>query len=187
VHTIGTVDGQAADDDAGADVGVDVGVDVGAEELISSVMAAARLVVGISARALARVDETLTLPQLRSLVVLEACGRAKLAVLAKALGVNPSTALRTVVRLEAAGLVDRRVNPDSRREVVLQLTEAGTGLVSRVLENRRQEVAVLVDRLPPDARRALVRGLGALTAVADEPDLPAVPRFSDVLAAASPE
>ncbi|MER6142800.1 MarR family transcriptional regulator [Streptomyces sparsogenes] len=163
-----------------------------AEELIASVMAASRLLVAISARALASIDETLTLTQLRALVVLDGCGPAKLAELAAGLGVNPSTALRTVARLESRGLVDRQVNPDSRREVVLRLTDGGAELVARVLEYRRGEIAVLVDRLPPAERAGLARGLRALSAVADEPDLrgaglsgsgPA--RFSDVLAAAS--
>ncbi|MEU9791050.1 MarR family transcriptional regulator [Streptomyces sparsogenes] len=163
-----------------------------AEELIASVMAASRLLVAISARALASIDETLTLPQLRALVVLDGCGPAKLAELAAGLGVNPSTALRTVARLESRGLVDRQVNPDSRREVVLRLTDGGAELVARVLEYRRGEIAVLVGRLPAAERAGLARGLRALGAVADEPDLrgaglsgagPA--RFSDVLAAAS--
>ncbi|MDT0317610.1 MarR family winged helix-turn-helix transcriptional regulator [Streptomyces millisiae] len=152
------------------------------EELVSSLMAAARLMVGVSARALARVDETLSLAQLRSLVVLDACAPAKLAVLARALGVNPSTALRTVARLETAGLVDRRVNEDNRREVVLTPTAAGRDLVARVLDQRRREMATLADRLPAEHRRGLVDGLRALLAVADEPDLWTLPRFADVVA-----
>ncbi|MDT0544395.1 MULTISPECIES: MarR family transcriptional regulator [Streptomyces] len=164
------------------------------EELIASVLAATRLLVAISARALASIDETLTATQLRALVVLDSCGPAKLAALASGLGVNPSTAMRTVDRLESLGLVDRRVNPDSRREVVLRLTDRGAEVVDRVLEYRRAEIAVLVERLPADVRSGLVRGLRALGAVADEPDLRAAgppgagpARVSDVLAAASGE
>ncbi|MGY0062645.1 MarR family transcriptional regulator [Streptomyces sp. LZ34] len=47
--------------------------------------------------------------------VLDSCGPAKPAAPASGLGVNPSTAMRTVDRLESLGLVDRRGNPDSRR------------------------------------------------------------------------
>ncbi|MFE4871650.1 MarR family winged helix-turn-helix transcriptional regulator [Streptomyces sp. NPDC056682] len=136
-------------------------------------MAASRLLVGLSARALAEVSNTLTLPQLRALVVLDGSGPAKLAALAATLGVNSSTALRMVERLEGGGLVDRKVNPDNRREVILRLTAAGTDLVREVLDHRHREIAALVSRLPVDVRAGLVVGLRALTAIADDPATPA--------------
>ncbi|MFK4144773.1 MarR family winged helix-turn-helix transcriptional regulator [Streptomyces sp. NPDC004065] len=132
-------------------------------------MGASRLFVAISARALASTDESLTLPQLRALVVLDTCGPVKLVALAATLGVNPSTALRMVERLEALGLVDRRTNPANRREVVLRLTSGGRGLVARVLAHRRAEIRRLVQRLPAGERAALVPALRALTAAAGEP------------------
>ncbi|MGW0683671.1 MarR family winged helix-turn-helix transcriptional regulator [Streptomyces sp. NPDC002754] len=131
-------------------------------------MAASRLLVALSARALASVDATLTLPQLRTLVVLDRCGPVKLAVLAATLGVNPSTALRMVDKLEAGGLVDRKANPANRREVVLRLTPSGASLVRQVLDHRHQEVAALVGTLPVGVRAGLVEGLRALTEAADD-------------------
>lgn len=138
------------------------------EDVVAVVMAASRLVMGMSARALAEVDESLSLPQLRTMVALEGCGPVKLAELAEVLGVNASTALRAVVRLEAVGLVDRRANPDSRREVILTLTPSGATLVARVLRHRRREVAKLVEAVPPEARSGLVAGLRALLDVAGD-------------------
>ncbi|NUP38640.1 MAG: MarR family transcriptional regulator, partial [Streptomyces sp.] len=111
-----------------------------AEEVTLAVMAASRLLVAISARALASSDDSLTLPQLRALVVLDTCGPVKLVALAATLGVNPSTALRMVERLESVGLIDRKTNPDNRREVILSLTPAGRDLVERVLAHRRTEI-----------------------------------------------
>ncbi|MEH0547874.1 MarR family transcriptional regulator [Streptomyces sp. B21-105] len=143
-------------------------LDQEAEEVTLTVMAASRLLVAISARALASTDDTLTLPQLRALVVLNTCGPVKLAAMAATLGVNPSTALRMVERLESAGHMDRRTNPDNRREVVLRLTPAGQDLVERVLAHRRTEIRALVQRLPAEARAALVPALRALTLAADE-------------------
>ncbi|MET7690293.1 MarR family transcriptional regulator [Streptomyces sp. NPDC005483] len=145
-----------------------VELDREAEEVTLSVMAASRLLVAISARALASADEPLTLPQLRALVVLDACGPVKLAAMAATLGVNPSTALRMVERLEAAGHMDRKTNPDNRREVVLTLTPTGRELVERVLAHRRAEIRALVRRLPHEARTALVPALKALTEAAGE-------------------
>ncbi|MEU1005954.1 MarR family winged helix-turn-helix transcriptional regulator [Streptomyces tibetensis] len=139
-----------------------------AEEVTLAVMAASRLLVAISARALSSTDSALTLPQLRALVVLETCGPVKLAALAATLGVNPSTALRMVGRLEDSGLIDRRTNPANRREVILRLTPAGRDLVERVLAHRRTEIRALVERLPAEARAGLVPALEALTRAADE-------------------
>lgn len=138
------------------------------EELGVAVMATSRLFVAISARALASTAESLTLPQLRALVVLDTCGPVKLVALAATLGVNPSTALRMVGRLEGLGLVDRRTNPDNRREVVLSLTSEGHDLVTRVLAHRRAEIRKLVQRLPAEERAALIPALRALTTTAGE-------------------
>ncbi|MEU6573280.1 MarR family transcriptional regulator [Streptomyces sp. NPDC046805] len=134
-------------------------------------MAASRLIVALSARALAAVDVPLTLPQLRSLVALHACGPIKLAAMAATLGVNPSTALRMVERLESIGLIDRRANPDNRREVVLRLTPTGQDLVDQVLSHRRTAIRTLVERLPARERAGLVPALRALTAAAQTVDL----------------
>ncbi|MGX4688006.1 MarR family winged helix-turn-helix transcriptional regulator [Streptomyces sp. JNUCC 63] len=131
-------------------------------------MAASRLFVAISARALASTADSLTLPQLRALVVLDTRGPVKLVVLAATLGVNPSTALRMVGRLEGLGLADRRANPANRREVALSLTPAGHELVTRVLAHRRAEIRKLVQRLPAEERAALVPALHALTTAAGE-------------------
>ncbi|MGQ4401873.1 MarR family winged helix-turn-helix transcriptional regulator [Streptomyces hayashii] len=146
-----------------------------AEELSAVVMAASRLFVAISARALATAAETLTLPQLRALVVLDTCGPVKLTALASTLDVNPSTALRMAERLAAIDLVDRRANPANRREVLLNLTEAGHELVTTVLARRRAEIRTLVERLPPGERAALVPALRALTTAAGEMAVDAVP------------
>ncbi|WP_371273022.1 MarR family winged helix-turn-helix transcriptional regulator [Streptomyces sp. MUSC 14] len=137
-----------------------------AEEVTVAVMAASRLIVALSARALASVDVALTLPQLRSLVALHTCGPIKLAAMAATLGVTPSTALRMAERLEGLGLTDRRVNPDNRREVVLRLTGAGEDLVERVLGHRRAEIRALVERLPAPQRAGLVPALTALATAA---------------------
>ncbi|MER7847766.1 MarR family transcriptional regulator [Kitasatospora sp. NPDC096077] len=144
----------------------------GADETVAAVVAASRLVMGLSAGALAEVDDSLSLAQLRTLVALEGCGPVKLAALAGVLGVNPSTALRAVVRLEEAGLVNRRVSLVSRREVVLTLTSGGLALVRRVLDRRRAAIEQLVAGMPAAARSGLVAGLLALLAVAEDRSVP---------------
>jgi DNA-binding MarR family transcriptional regulator len=146
-----------------------VDLDEEADAVTAAVLAASRLIVAISARALADIDDTLTLPQLRALVVLSDREPLKLAALAATLAVNPSTAMRMVERLETAGTVDRQVNPDNRREVVLRLTPAGRRLVGQVMEHRHGEIAALVARMPAEQRTGLIQALHALTGAALEP------------------
>jgi DNA-binding MarR family transcriptional regulator len=138
-----------------------------------AVLTASRLLVAVSARSLAAVEDRVTLPQFRLLVVLSTRGSAKLVVLADRLGVNPSTAMRMIDRLIAAGLTDRQINPDNRRETVLQLTPEGRRLVEDVTARRRQEIASIVERLAPEQRSALISALTAFTEAGGEPAVPA--------------
>ncbi|NUR27150.1 MAG: MarR family transcriptional regulator [Catenulispora sp.] len=148
--------------------------DAGAQEVTASLLAASRLIVAVTVRALTDVDESLTLPQLRTLVVLADRAPLKLSDLAAELGVNPSTALRMADRLAAAGLLARRPNPDSRREQLIEPTPAGRELVQTVMEHRHAEITELVRHLPEADRAGLVRALRSLTAAAREtyPDSP---------------
>ncbi len=144
-------------------------VDEDVDAVTSAVLTASRLLVAISARSLAAAEERVTLPQFRMLVVLASRRESKLAALAEVLAVNPSTALRMVDRLCTAKLVTRRVNPASRREVVLRLTPAGRQVVDEVTARRREEIAHTVQRLAPRQRAALVRALRTFAEAGAEP------------------
>ncbi|MFF4284999.1 MarR family winged helix-turn-helix transcriptional regulator [Streptomyces sp. NPDC001633] len=165
----------AHDLDRNVDQDLEQDLDQDVEEVIAAVLTASRLLVAISARALARIEPSLTLPQLRTLVVLDSQGPVKLAALAAALGVNPSTAMRMVDRLAAAGSVTRKANPGNRREVVLELTAEGRELVAQVLADRHAEIAAIVARLPAGQRAGLVHSLHALAAAAEAPPVPPRP------------
>ena len=58
-------------------------------EMTAALLTASRVLVAISARSLAQVEETLTVPQFRMLVVLEAGGPTNLSKLAAQLAVTP--------------------------------------------------------------------------------------------------
>lgn len=145
------------------------------DAVTSAVLTASRLLVAISARSLAAIEERVTLPQFRMLVVLATHGAMKLATLAGHLAVNPSTAMRMADRLTTAGLIDRHVNPANRREIVLRLTESGQRTVDEVTARRREEIAVIVARMPPGKRTDFVTALRAFTDAGEEPyaDAPA--------------
>ncbi len=144
------------------------------DELVTALLSASRALVGVSARSLATVEDTVTLPQFRTLVVLDTHGTTGLKQLAQRLGVQASTALRTVDRLILAGLVDRRDNESDRREVLIEVTEAGRALVEDVTSRRRTALAEIVATMPDLGRPELVEALIAFAAAADEPLVAAV-------------
>ncbi len=115
------------------------------------------------------VEETVTLSQFRTLVVLRAHGGTRLNQLATRLGVGPSTALRSVDRLIAGGLVVRAENERDRREVVISLADAGARLVDEVTERRRDAIRDIVNLMSPVQRDTLIEALIAFGAAADEP------------------
>ena len=140
-----------------------------ADTVTDAVLRASRLLVGLSARSIAAVDESITLPQFRMLVVLSTRGPMKLSALAEHLDVKSSTATRMIDRLVVAGLVEREVNPMSRREVVIDLTGIGASVVTRVTQLRRREIAGIVANMPAPHRRWLVDALDAFSEAGGEP------------------
>lgn len=140
------------------------------EDVVSAVLTASRVLVGVSARSLASLEETVTLAQFRTLVVLQAHGQINLGRLAELLDVTSSTALRMIDRLLAAELVTRRENPDNRREVLLGLTGAGENVVQQVTTRRRREIAAVVRGMDVEHRADLVQALRSFADAADEPN-----------------
>ena len=139
------------------------------DELVSALLTASRALVGVSAGSLGEVEDTVTLTQFRTLVVLDGHGSARLNQLAGRLGVGASTAMRTVDRLIAAGFVQRHENKRDRREVVIDLTPAGRRLVNTVTRRRRAAIERIVCAMPSEHRQDLVEALKAFAAAADEP------------------
>ncbi len=143
-----------------------------ADEVVSAVLTASRVLVAVSARSLAQIGEHVTLTQFRTLVVLSGGdGRTNLNRLADQLAVTPSTALRTIDRLVAAGLATRRENPENRREVVLGLTSDGARVVRDVTATRRDEIASILERMSSRKRAELVSAFRAFAVAADEPEV----------------
>ncbi|MFI7382179.1 MarR family winged helix-turn-helix transcriptional regulator [Streptomyces sp. NPDC049813] len=137
-----------------------------------AVLTASRVLVAVAARSLAEVEDRVTLPQFRMLVVLSSRGDTKLVGLAELLGVAPSTAMRMVDRLIAAGLADRQTNPVNRRETLLRLTAEGRRTVENVTARRREGIAAIVERLAPGQRTALIAALSDFNEAGSEPLAP---------------
>jgi DNA-binding MarR family transcriptional regulator len=143
--------------------------DESVDAITDALLTASRLLVAISAHSIARVDETITIPQFRTLVILSTRGPVNLATLAGLLDVQPSAAGRMVDRLVTAGLIDRLPHPTSRRELLAALTDRGREVVRQVTAQRRGEIARIVEGMPSTERRGLVRALTAFTTAGGEP------------------
>ncbi len=142
------------------------------DEIINGILTTSRVLVGVSARSLA--DIGVTPAQFRTLVVLSTHGNSRMVELAERLGVGPSTALRSVDRLEAAGFVERMPAERDRREVVVGLTGAGRELVARVTHRRREQIEAIVTAMPEHRRQELLDALGAFAAFAAAAEEPPV-------------
>ena len=141
----------------------------GVDAVTDAVLTASRLLVGLSARSISAVEDSITLPQFRLLVVLHSRGPLRHSTLSDHLGVAPSTASRMVDRLVAADMVRRDASPNSRREIMVELTEAGQQVVRQVTARRRKEIAKIVAKMPEDTRRGLVDALTAFAEAGGEP------------------
>lgn len=130
-------------------------------------MLAARVLVAITAQSVAIVQEDVTLPQLRVLVMVASRGPLNLNTVARGLAVHPSNATRACDRLVAAGLLDRRDNPEDRRNLILELTERGRELVETVMAHRRAAIETVLAQVPPIHRRALAPALRCFAAAGD--------------------
>jgi DNA-binding MarR family transcriptional regulator len=144
-------------------------VDDSLDAITDALLTASRLLVAISARSIAQVDESITIPQFRTLVILSNQGPINLATLAGLLGVKPSATGRMVDRLVSAGLIDRMPHPTSRRELLAALTPHGRKIVRQVTAHRRAEIARIVEQMPVQDHHGLVRALNAFTTAGGEP------------------
>ncbi|WP_430296829.1 MarR family winged helix-turn-helix transcriptional regulator [Sinomonas sp. B1-1] len=125
---------------------------VGRAEQVDAVLRAADVLLRVVAASVAEVEDVVTTPQLRVLVLLALHGPQNLGAVARELGVHASNATRTCDRLVVAGLVSRRDDPSDRRFLQLDLTPEGKELVETVFEHRRQAIAEVIGRMPADSR-----------------------------------
>jgi DNA-binding MarR family transcriptional regulator len=132
--------------------------------VLDDVMEGAKVVSGIIASSLAEAEASVTLPQLRVLVLTGDRAILSMAEVAELLDVHPSNATRLVERLVQAGLLDRRDDPQNRRQLQLTLTDAGAQLVRTVLDHRRHAFRRLLGNLPGDAQKAIAAAMLTLAA-----------------------
>ncbi|HEU5037522.1 MAG TPA: MarR family transcriptional regulator [Nocardioides sp.] len=137
-------------------------------EQVDAVMLALQALVGIAAQSVVEVEDRVTLPQLRVLVLIASRGTLNLNALAEAMGIHPSNASRSCDRLVSAGLLRRTESSLDRRNLVLELTDDGRALTEVLIERRREAIEAVLDRVPESRRRALVNAMRSFGQAAGE-------------------
>ena len=90
-------------------------------------------------------------------------GDLRMGELASRLGVAESTVTRLVEKLEALGLVARRMQGEDRRAVVVGLRPAGRRVVEQVHRGRREFLREVLRTLEPEEQEEVVRLFGKVT------------------------
>ena len=132
-------------------------------------LTASRALLGVVARSVASALEVVTLPQFRILVLLSSGGPTRVGVLAEQMTIVASTFTRSLDRMVVAGWITRVANPEDRREVLVQLTDAGRQLVDEVTQRREREIQSILAVLTDHDRAELIRAFALFASAAAEP------------------
>lgn len=134
------------------------------DQAVDALMATSRVMTAVVARTLAAVEETVSVPQFRVLVMLRYEGNLNLRAIADGLGVNPSNASRACDKLVNADLITRIDSAQDRRNVSIGLTPRGRRLVDSLMQARAELLGQAVAEMQPAQRRKLAAGLVAFLA-----------------------
>lgn len=136
---------------------------------LEGTLTASRALLGVIARSLAPVMDTVTLPQFRVLVVLSNFGPLRMGDVAQRLGANQSSFSRFADRMVTGGLIARSASPGSRREVIISLTEEGSRVYTEVTDARRREISRVLETLSGPDLEAVRTGFEIFARAAGEP------------------
>ena len=116
-----------------------------------------RTLVGITLHSLEVLGGQVTLPQFRLLLIAAGLGRVPSSRIAAEAMMKPSSVTRLADKLEAAGLLERGTDARNRSIVTIEVTKAGLGLVSRVVERRHELLSAVLGRMEIEDREAAAR------------------------------
>ncbi len=101
----------------------------------------------------------ITIPQIKTLVLLERSGPLRMGSIARYLDRALSATTTVVDRLVERGLVDRAWDPNDRRVVICRLTDQGKQGMEQFWRIRRERLQLMVDFLDVEQLGVVVRGL----------------------------
>ncbi|MFF4185312.1 MarR family winged helix-turn-helix transcriptional regulator [Streptomyces sp. NPDC001691] len=99
--------------------------------------------------------------QMRALLAIGRLEGGNLRALGEALRSSPPATSRLCDRLEAAGLVERRLSPTSRRELELYLSRQGRALLEESRLRELDELRPVLTTMSPEEVDHLIKGLAA--------------------------
>ncbi len=101
----------------------------------------------------------LTVPQLKTLVVLSGRGAVRMSQLSQMLGATVSTMTGIVDRLVERGLVERKADAEDRRIVLVQVSEMGRAEVGRLFLMGREHMGAVLDHVSTEDLAVIARAL----------------------------
>ncbi len=110
----------------------------------------------------------LTVPQLKTLVVLSGRGAVRMSQLSQMLGATVSTMTGIVDRLLERGLVERKADAEDRRIVLVQASDMGRAEVGKLFSMGREHMAALLDHVSADDLAIIARAMDILHQAAAE-------------------
>lgn len=138
------------------------------DELIEQVLAGYRQMVEIlsAAHTLEFPDPSVTMAQMRVLMLLSAVGEARMSDLAPQLAISLSSLSSLVDRLVEADLAQRRDDPRDRRNVLVSLTLGGAALLDNFQELGIRQLRELLTQLDEPDIRIINQAISLLVAAA---------------------
>lgn len=115
-----------------------------------------------------RADTMLTLSQIAALATLDRHGAMTPGELAAHEKISPPSTTRLLAVLESEGLVVRTAHPTDRRQVTLEVSPAGRGLLKEDRRRRDVWLARRLEELDADEVAVLQRAAGILDRLANE-------------------
>ena len=110
----------------------------------------------------------MTIPQLRTLVLLERMGPMRMGSISTHLGRALSATTTVVDRLVEKGFVGRSSDPDDRRVVLCELTDSGRSTIDRFWRIGTDRIEMIVEVLDSEQMAAVVRGLELIQQAAQD-------------------
>ena len=104
----------------------------------------------------------MSVPQFRTLVMLDRYPTASLSAVAENLGASLPTASRMVSGLVSKGFVARKAHPTDRRQASLVMTAKGRSALNTARQATQDGVAREIERLTDADRATITRAMGLL-------------------------
>lgn len=142
----------------------------GNESVVDSILRSSRAILSIAVKSLNEIEETISIPQYRILVILGGRGELPMSEIVKGISLAPASATRLCDDLLKKGLVDRKAHLDDRRQVIITITHDGSQLLRRVTESRRRMIIEVVANLSETDLNEVEEGFSLFANASPEPD-----------------